>query len=299
MFIALLRGLFAEGLLPNSGDVIDAGANNGLTTCKLAALALSSTVYAIDPSPSNVQHIKRKYTSAWPNIKPLLGVLGNRQGTMSLDKKDAKVGGQVTLRSVEEQQRASGRQIDVLTTDGLFGDEAHTLGFAHWDVEGWELNVLEGSQATLWRDRPVFTAELHVHQDIAFSRRLLSYAASLGYEAWVLEEICGLYADCRNLLFLHSRVVDQRDALVLVNGGQISCTAEAVPGDPCVVIYLCMAKVPRAQKDHDTRPLPTHTHRATPSPPPQRARPAALRTARPSPRASAGPRRCGGGRGPP
>ena len=207
LFISILRGLFAEGLIPD-GEMIDAGANDGQTTCILASLAPTRRIYAIDPLLSNVKHIQQTY-AAWPNIKPLVGVLGNQTGRMHMMGLDPRMGGQVVLnqKGTVQPSRSAEHQIQVLTTDDMFidrpmGQNGSTLGFAHWDVEGFELKVLEGSRATLLRDRPIFSAELHVHQDIKFSRQLLQFTASLGYTSWLVEEICGLFADCRNLLFL-------------------------------------------------------------------------------------------------
>lgn len=86
------------------------------------------------------------------------------------------------------------------SVDRLFHDQP--LGFAHFDVEGEELNVLRGAVHVIRRDRPVFTVELHVHQSHSETQALLSFIAHLGYSSFMVESDgpCGLRFDCRNLI---------------------------------------------------------------------------------------------------
>ena len=49
--------------------------------------------------------------------------------------------------------------------DQLFATQWNErLGFAHWDTEGNDLDILRGAVGTLRRDAPIFTVEIVVHK---------------------------------------------------------------------------------------------------------------------------------------
>ena len=78
--------------------------------------------------------------------------------------------------------------------------QGQRLGFAHWDVEGMELDVLVGARNILQRDRPIFTVEMFVHTSSHWRRVNLFKELSLsGYEAYLVEEPCGYTIDCRSV----------------------------------------------------------------------------------------------------
>ena len=74
----------------------------------------------------------------------------------------------------------------VLRLDDMFapsGAWAHEkLAFAHFDVEGSELDVLQGAREVIARDRPVFTCEVATGMT-DYAQNLLDEIAFLGYEA--------------------------------------------------------------------------------------------------------------------
>ena len=73
------------------------------------------------------------------------------------------------------------------------------LAFGHFDVEGSELDLLQGAAAVLRRDRPVFTVEQALG-DVEGSLSLLRYIESLGFQAHMVPEVCGRNRDCRNFI---------------------------------------------------------------------------------------------------
>ena len=77
------------------------------------------------------------------------------------------------------------------------------LSLLHLDVEGAEADVLRGARETLRRDMPIVTAEVHVHLRTPRTQALLHFLAASRYEVFLVEEICGMRADCRNLLCIH------------------------------------------------------------------------------------------------
>ena len=50
----------------------------------------------------------------------------------------------------------------------MFYDKGEKLAFAHIDVEGVELDVLKGGIKTIKADRPIFTVELIVHENVQY-----------------------------------------------------------------------------------------------------------------------------------
>jgi hypothetical protein len=115
-----------------------------------------------------------------PNIQPMLGGLGQATQVLYVPKKKSrKTGQQISIASSESVGNR-----DTMGSHNIFmyGDGKNTssnlwqpfqverldahfsarwkneaLGFAHFDTEGNELDVLIGGAATIRRDAPVFT----------------------------------------------------------------------------------------------------------------------------------------------
>ena len=83
----------------------------------------------------------------------------------------------------------------VFTVDALFANRM--LALAHWDVEGDELAVLRGADATLRRDRPSFTVETHAKRYAADHTAVMEQVRALNYIPFTLSARCG-WSDCRN-----------------------------------------------------------------------------------------------------
>ena len=198
---SLLDGLFAEGSMP-AGSVLDVGANLGDTACAYAAKLPHRTVHAIDPLQKNIEHIVSLYGNR-SNLRTLRAGLGSHDHERTIAQ---PTGTMVNLRASDKEQAASpdgsiaSLKLRILTMDTVFSRER--LGFAHIDVEGLELEVLKGGTATLARDRPVFTTEVHVHLDPNYTTALLAYTAAMDYSAFMVDEPCGARSDCRNVLHL-------------------------------------------------------------------------------------------------
>jgi FkbM family methyltransferase len=223
LFNEIVLGLFAEGSMP-SGSIIDAGANTGVETCLYAAASPNRTVHAMDPLQRNIDSVRR--TSAQQrlqNVQPLLGGLGAERSTFHVPpSKMRRAGQQISIASLDlgasplgakrdsvgvmniVKLNTSGQEFDVWTVDELFATNwtGERLGFAHWDTEGNELDVLRGAVRTLKRDLPVFSVECAVHKSPAYTTRLLQFIASLGYQTLLVEEEAGIPLDVRNLLNL-------------------------------------------------------------------------------------------------
>ena len=249
LFNSIVVGLFAEGLISN-GSIVDSGANLGEWSCLYAAAAPSRTVHAIEPVALNVKHIQCTYTKDFPYIKPRVGALGSAAATFLPPPNillETRAGSMVTSDNMGRRLNASARAgtFSVLRLDDVFSDE--TLGFAHLDVEGGELEALRGGAAVMARDRcaahdartartcrqraqqrtlhtalsrpaapyvlpdrPILTVELHMHANASFTQELMHFLNVAHYSVHLVDEVCGMRMDCRNLLAFPR---EQADAL--------------------------------------------------------------------------------------
>jgi len=267
LFNSIVLGLFVEGKVP-AGSVVDAGANSGEWACMYAEAQPSRLVHAIDPLEVNIKSISRKFQPLFPNIRPRVGGLGDKTVTIVPPKRVARArAGSAALDISKkgtvwlDKAPAPATAFTMLRLDDLFANE--TLGFAHLDVEGGELAALRGGARVIQRDRPVLTVELHVHDDPAFTHELLIFLNSLQYTVLLVEEVCGVRYDCRNLLALPKglgahfrtsqvlRVAATSERLFVVNSSNILTHAYALActrGGPCChdSRYCCKHRCIRA-----------------------------------------------------
>ena len=204
------------------GNVVDAGANDGTEACIYAEGSPDRLVHAVEPLKSNVALIHQLTRAVnLSNIRPLMAGLGNtttgvlpQSPTQSPRDPRAQALSRRRRRLLSSSQVKSsshGRsRFPVYRLDDLFAGAwaGERLGFAHLDLEGFELLVLHGARETICRDRPIFTAEIFVHNRPHLTASVLRFADSeLGYRAYVVEEQCGIPADCRNALFVPKELV--------------------------------------------------------------------------------------------
>lgn len=213
----LMHGVLVAEIAPN-GSIVDAGANSGEESCLLASWQPRRLVHAIDPSVSNVQHIRTEYATRLPNLRPDVAGLGERYFQLSSTLDNGGVGdkaGFQQLSSFETQSALTQARKSSHTSSGVFVHRldyllrnawrGERLGFLHLDVEGEELKVLKGGVHGLMRDRPIFTTEVVLGghaggMTTQGAQALLGYTASLGYATYMIEEACGLPLGCRNLI---------------------------------------------------------------------------------------------------
>ena len=198
LFIARL---FVAGL--PVGSMVDAGAHRGGESCFFSDLAPERTVHAMEPLRDNVVFIRNNYHDR-PRIHPDVGALGSLPGQTELSAQRSGDDMASGITGGKRRLKETDRRIRVHTIDSLFGAGGawanETLAFAHFDVEGSELAVLRGSNRTIWQDKPVFTVEVHMHQDHGYTLELLRHIDYLAYDAFIVDECCGSQKDCRNLI---------------------------------------------------------------------------------------------------
>ena len=196
-FARLVVGMLASPMvLP--GSIVDCGAHTGGESCLYATAQPNRLVHAVEPLEGNLQKLRETY--GLPNLRPMLGALG------SSNRKVALQGPRTASMLIHVDRRpnatASGRTLSIHTLDSLFlggAWDGETLAFGHFDVEGSELDLLQGAERVLRRDRPLITVEVDL-QNANFARSLLQELETLDYRVHMVPEICGLHKDCRNLI---------------------------------------------------------------------------------------------------
>ena len=208
---ATLLHLFSLGGLLPQGDVLDAGAKDGLESAYLSHIATNPArkVVAVEPLQRNIDLLRAKQ-KVIPNLEIVQGGLSNDTGTATYLKTGGSTEFNAHARDVAEKAARDGTRanlisFDLMTVDSLF--TTRRLAFAHWDVEGMELGVLQGAASTLRRDRSFFTVEAYPKSKPDGFHVLMRMVHSLNYHAYEISETCGWPWDCRNFLCVpHERV---------------------------------------------------------------------------------------------
>ena len=185
ILVSLLGGLMREeGLIPD-GTFLDAGAQHGEQGAHFAVAAPDRRVLCLDPSPANVEGMKKEYGEL-PNLRIEQGGLSTEVGIMKPRDDSFKMDLNETFQ--------------LFTLDSLFYNKGEKLGFAHLDVEGLELDVLKGGVETLRAYKPILTTEIRVH-DHKNTTELLKFLDKESYDTYIIDEVCGFpHQDLRNLL---------------------------------------------------------------------------------------------------
>ena len=158
-------------------DVIDVGANIGITAAMAGVMASPGRVIAIEPVPATFGHLEGNLRrSGLTNVVAVRAAASEEAGEVSLVVRPrfgfaAFVGYEGVLNRYEEYAEfsAPARPVDSLVEE--FGLE--DVGFIKIDTEGYELEVLRGSGATLDRCQPVVFLEANNYCLNIFRRKSL------------------------------------------------------------------------------------------------------------------------------
>ena len=203
---SIVGGLINEGRMP-PGAIIDAGAFMGEWACFYAQQDRKRHVIALDPDLWLVHHMRRTYGSSHPNLNPMHGALG-ASSISAVHRAQSHLDGFNIFKPKGSREWYDEHQngtfsFPSFTIDELFESKEPTvLGFASLDLEGHELQALKGGRHTILRDLPVLTTEVWTHHNPEKTKALLMYTHDLGYDSFLIEEVCGMRADMRNVLHI-------------------------------------------------------------------------------------------------
>jgi FkbM family methyltransferase len=184
-----------ERLVGPGDHVVDAGANWGLFTARLAELAgPHGRVTAFEP---NREHLRTLGAIAarhpWVTVHAV--ALSAEPGTAELavpfhDGRELNALASLDPPAAADGVRFERRPIEVTTLDAVLGGDSPPVRFVKCDVEGHELEALRGGERMLRRDRPAVLVEAEQRHQRAGAHvtEVLDFLVSLGYQGSCLRE---------------------------------------------------------------------------------------------------------------
>jgi FkbM family methyltransferase len=172
-----------DKFVPPNCPCIDVGAHFGLYTRRLARIA--SSVHAFEPVAEMAEVLRRTSAS---NVIVHRVAVSDRNGTGLLTIPIAEGRMQYALASItsdcDVQLRTSvQRTVRLVRLDSIFDGP---VGFIKIDVEGHELNVLDGSANIIAQSRPSFLIEAEERHWIGATRSLFEFFTRQDYSGFFI-----------------------------------------------------------------------------------------------------------------
>lgn len=144
---------------------LDIGSNIGLSNLIVSEIAPTAYVYAFEPSVTTYQFLAENIQRANANGQVLTHccAVGRQSGTARFaDNQSASAGNHLTVDG-------EGAEVAITTVD-IVAASLPTVDFIKIDVEGFEIDVLEGAAETIFKHRPIIFLEYN-HFAIVNNRR--------------------------------------------------------------------------------------------------------------------------------
>lgn len=144
-------------------QVLDLGANLGLTTIALANICEKGKVIAVEPVPITFDFLKKNLLrSGLDNIKAYNFAVGNKEGTVLMQGNNSFLAGSFVADLYASEEHELSVNIPVKTLDKAFDSfQMDRVDFVKLDVEGYELFALEGAKEILNRFKPIVYLEMN------------------------------------------------------------------------------------------------------------------------------------------
>ena len=164
---------------------IDVGANNGVYSWWMSRLSVHC--YAFEPNPVFQAEIKASGRNITPSSVALSNVRGVAQLFIPADRQTGNdLTGLATLRQGED---AAGRTFEVQLAP-LDSFDMQPVGLIKIDVEGHEMEVLEGALTLISRDRPIVLIEAEERHRLNAVGSLVEWFARLDMTGfWLKDDI--------------------------------------------------------------------------------------------------------------
>jgi FkbM family methyltransferase len=154
--------LFTTMYLDAHAIVLDVGANIGLTTALFATFAPKGTIHSFEPSPEAFQYLEETVqVNGFTNVVLHQLGLGAASGELSFFD-DPNSASASHLAVDETGRRGTNLTIDIETVDGIVArDGIDRLDLIKIDVEGFDVDVVEGALTTIERLEPACIIEFN------------------------------------------------------------------------------------------------------------------------------------------
>lgn len=152
------------GLCDADSQVLDVGANIGMTALTLSQVCVSGRVVALEPVPHSYELLTQNLCSArLGNVVALNFGAGSSSGTFTMEGAESNAAGAfVADRYTIPDQGHFSSKVEIKRLDDVFHELGlERLDFVKFDVEGFELEALAGAQAILQRFKPRVLLEMN------------------------------------------------------------------------------------------------------------------------------------------
>lgn len=173
------------------GNVIDLGAWMGDNSIPWA-LNLKHTIYSIDPSPNNIEYIeKMAKQNNISNIKTIKSAISDKNQILWTND---------NINHCEFKIHSGRTKVESVTLDYLYSQGViDNIKYIHLDVEGFEFNVIKGSENIINIFNPIISFEQHINTDNYIE--LSNHLKHKRYDVFLInEQLPGCKPDCRNFL---------------------------------------------------------------------------------------------------
>jgi len=204
--------LFTTVYLSTDAVVFDVGANVGLTTAAFARFAPDGAIHSFEPSPDAFPCLQETVkVNGFTNVVLHQLGLGAIPGKLSFVD-DPNSASASHLAIDDTGRRGTSLTVDIETVDGVVErDRIDRLDLIKIDVEGFDLDVVEGAVTTIERLKPVCIIEFNSFTLQAFRNRsprevletLLSVFDSVYFRVRTTGELLLLDSGERLIEFLH------------------------------------------------------------------------------------------------
>jgi FkbM family methyltransferase len=180
-----------ERLVHPGDHVVDAGANWGLFTARLAELTGSTgRVTAFEPNPGHATTLGA-IAARHPWVTVHEAALSDSPGEAELavpvhQGRELSALASLEPAAADDEVRFRKVPVEVTTLDAALGEGGPPVRFVKCDVEGHELAVLRGGERMLRRDRPalLLEAEQRHQPEGASVTDVLDHLRWMGYRGW-------------------------------------------------------------------------------------------------------------------
>jgi FkbM family methyltransferase len=184
--------VFIELLTPGA-MVVDAGANFGhyaLTASNI--VGADGLVFAFEPHAATFALLNQNAAlQRWRNLHPIQAGLGAEEGSLPIFADDGNPGGHSFLDWNRREGTGGSETVPVHRLDSILEEQApgRQLSLLKIDVQGFEMDVLNGAEKTISRDKPSVLCEVTpgvLARTAGGHRVLLLFFEDRGYKATIL-----------------------------------------------------------------------------------------------------------------
>jgi FkbM family methyltransferase len=168
---------------------VDVGAyKGGYTYWMRRAVGEQGAVFAFEPQPEAASYLRSCVAAfAWTNVTVVESALAATSGVRPLLRPGAAPSPAASLVGTSLPPDPRRTSVSVTTLDAFLRARGAVarLGFIKCDVEGGELEVLRGAEATLCEHRPALLVECEArHLRGHTTADVFAHLGSLGYQGW-------------------------------------------------------------------------------------------------------------------